>query len=159
MSTSATPGPLGQNRGVAFVIIIGFITLGFYWWYWAFKTQDEMKKFSGDGLGGVLGLVIWILLGIVTAFTIPSEVGNLYGNAGRNKPLTGWTGLWLFLPIIGTIIWFVRVQGRLNDFWEAGDVVRVEAAEDVVAVEAAADEAVIEAAEDEEPPKDAPPAS
>ena len=86
----------------------------------------------------------------MTYFTIPSEVGNLYGNAGRNKPLTGWTGLWLLLPIIGTIIWFVRVQGNLNTYWEAGDVVAVEAAEDVVAVEAAADEAVIEAAADED---------
>jgi amino acid transporter len=131
MSTAAAAGPLGQKRGVAFVIIIGIITLGIYWIYWAYKTQEEMKQHSGEGLGGVLGLVIWILLTIVTAFTIPSEVGNLYGNAGREKPLSGWTGLWMLLPFIGAIIWFVRVQGRLNDYWElaAGGVAAAPAVE------------------------------
>jgi 4-hydroxybenzoate polyprenyltransferase len=118
MTEAAATGPLGQKRGVGFVIIIGIITLGFYWWYWAYKTQDEMKRHSGEGLGGVLGLVVWILLSIVTAFTIASEVGALYGRAGREKPITGWSGLWWLLPLLGTIIWFVRVQGRLNDYWD-----------------------------------------
>ena len=30
------------------------------------------------GLGGVLGLVVWILISPVSAFVIPSEVGNMY---------------------------------------------------------------------------------
>jgi hypothetical protein len=119
MSTTASTGPLGQRRGVAFVILIGFITLGIYWIYWAYKTQEEMKQHSGEGLGGVLGVVIWILLSIVTAFTIPSELGNIYARAGRAKPLTGWAGLWWLLPLIGIIVWFVKVQGNLNRYWES----------------------------------------
>jgi hypothetical protein len=119
MSSTAGSGAVGEKRGVAFVIIIGFITLGFYWWYWAYKTQDEMKQHSGEGLGGVLGLVLWILLTIVTVFTIPSEVGKLYERAGRSKPITGWSGLWMLLPLVGWIVWFVKVQGRLNDYWDS----------------------------------------
>ena len=66
--------------------------------------------------------VSWILLSPVSAFVIPSEVGNLYGRAGRPRPVTGWTGLWLFpfgVFLIPAIVWFVKVQGSLNRFWES----------------------------------------
>jgi hypothetical protein len=113
-------GPPGQRRGVAFVILIGIVTLGLYWLYWAYKTQEEMKRHAGDGLGGVLGLVVWILITPVTAFTIPSEIGAMYGRAGREQPITGWTGLWFFpfgVFVIPIVVWFVKVQGALNRYW------------------------------------------
>ena len=122
MATPETQGRLGQRRGIAFVLLIGLITFGIYWIYWAYKTQQEMKDYSGQGLGGVLGLVIWILLTPVSAFVIPSEAGALYGRDGRERPVTGWTGLWLFpfgILIIPAIVWFVKVQGALNRFWES----------------------------------------
>ncbi|HXQ87310.1 MAG TPA: DUF4234 domain-containing protein, partial [Gaiella sp.] len=63
MSTQAsTTGPLGQPRGIGFAIIISIITLGIYSLYWVFKTQEEVKEHSGIGVGGVLGLVIYIVL-------------------------------------------------------------------------------------------------
>jgi len=96
------------------------ITLGFYSWYWAFKTHDEIKQHSGEGVGGVIGLVIWILLSVVSAFVIPSEVGKMYKKDGQEPPITGWTGLWLFpgaILIIPAIVWFVKVQGALNRYW------------------------------------------
>ena len=35
MSTHATPsGPLGQQRGIGFAILISIITLGIYTFYW-----------------------------------------------------------------------------------------------------------------------------
>jgi hypothetical protein len=124
-STSGTSGPLGQPRGIGFGILLFIITFSIYGWYWAFKTQEEMKQHTGDGLGGVLGLVIWILLNPVSAFVIPSELGNMYGRSGRPKPVTGWTGLWLFpfgFLIVTAIIWFVKVQGSLNRYWESASI-------------------------------------
>ncbi|MGH3015950.1 MAG: DUF4234 domain-containing protein, partial [Gaiellaceae bacterium] len=88
----------------------------------AFKTQEEMKQHTGDGLGGVLGLVIWILIGAVSAFVIPSEVGRMYQRDGREPSVTGWTGLWLFpfgFLVIPAIVWFVKAQGALNRYWES----------------------------------------
>jgi drug/metabolite transporter superfamily protein YnfA len=120
MSTNAPP--LGQPRGIGFGILLFIITLGIYSLYWAYKTQEEMKQHTGDGLGGIVGLVVWILLQAVTAFTIPSEVGKMYAQDGREKPMTGWTGLWLFpggILIIPAIVWFVKVQGALNTYWES----------------------------------------
>jgi hypothetical protein len=116
------PGPLGQPRGIGFGILLFIVTLSFYGWYWAFKTQEEMKQHTGEGVGGVLGLVIWILIGAVSAFVIPSEVGRMYRRDGREPPVTGWTGLWLFpfgFLIVTAIVWFVKTQGSLNRYWES----------------------------------------
>lgn len=121
MAANQTGVP-GKRRGTAFVILIGIVTLGFYWWYWAYKTADELKRYTGDGLGGVLALVIWILVSPVMAFVIPAEIGNMYAREGQPKPVTGWTGLWLFpfgVLLIPAIVWFVKVQGSLNRFWES----------------------------------------
>jgi hypothetical protein len=123
MSTqSSNTGPLGQRRGIGFGILLFIITLGLYSLYWAYKTHEEMKQHTGDGLGGVLGLVVWIIISAVSAFVIPSEIGKMYNRAGRGSPVTGWTGLWLFpgaILIIPAIIWFVKVQGALNQYWQS----------------------------------------
>ena len=94
MSTSpGNTGPLGQPRGIGFAILLYIVTLGFYSWYWVYKTQEEMKQHTGDGLGGVLGLVVWILISAVSAFVIPSEIGRMYRKDGEEAPMSGWTDL------------------------------------------------------------------
>jgi amino acid transporter len=120
MSTpSGNTGPLGQPRGIGFGILLFIVTLGIYSLYWVFKTQDEVKEHSGQGVGGVLGLVIYIVVSIVSWFLIPSEIGKMYKLDGREAPFSGWTGLWLLLPIIGAFVWFIKVQGALNRYWES----------------------------------------
>jgi Domain of unknown function (DUF4234) len=116
---SANVGELGQPRGIGFVIVISIITLGIYHLYWVYKTFDEMKRRTGTGLGGVLGLVIAIFIGIVNAFVIPSEVGHMYQGDGEDAPMTGWTGVWMLLPIVGWFVWIVKVQGALNRYWQS----------------------------------------
>ncbi len=111
----------GRARGVGFGILLFIVTFGFYSWYWAFKTHEEMKQRTGDGVGGVIGLVIWILITAVSAFVIPSEIGSMYRKDGRESPVSGWTGLWFFpgaILIIPAIVWFVKTQRALNRYWE-----------------------------------------
>ena len=123
MSTPAGhTGTLGHPRNVLFVLLVGLVTLGIYTIYWAYKTHEEMKQHTGDGLGGVLGLVVWIIVSPVSAFVIPSEIGKMYERAGRTSRVTGWTGLWFFpfgILIIPLIVWFVKVQGELNRYWKS----------------------------------------
>ena len=120
MSThGSTTGPLGRPRGIGFAILIAIVTLGIYTLYWVFKTQDEVKEHSGIGVGGVVGLVIYILISPVTWFLIPSEVGKMFKADGREAPFSGWTGLWMLLPLVGIFVWFIKIQGALNRYWES----------------------------------------
>ena len=122
MTVAENRGPLGRPRGIGFGILMYVVTFGFYSWYWVYKTEEEMCGHTGEGLGGVLGLVVWILISPVMAFVIPSEVGKMYRRDGQEPPMTGWTGLWLFpgaILIVPAIVWFVKVQGALNHYWEA----------------------------------------
>jgi drug/metabolite transporter superfamily protein YnfA len=121
VNVASNPRPVGQRRNIAVCLVLFVVTLGFYGWYWAYKTQEEMKQHTGDGLGGVLGLVVWIVVGFISAFVIPSEVGKMYSREGHAPPVTGWTGLWLIpfgIFVIPAIVWFVKVQGALNRHWE-----------------------------------------
>ena len=95
MDAVASARPVGQPRGIGFCILLFVVTLGFYGWYWAYKTQEEVKQHSGEGLGGVLGLVVWILASFISAFVIPSEIGRTDAQEGQPAPVNGWTGLWL----------------------------------------------------------------
>jgi ABC-type branched-subunit amino acid transport system permease subunit len=72
------------------------------------------------GIGGVLGIVIYLLISPVTFFVVPSEVRYMYEDLdGGTSPVRGIYGLWILLPILGPIIWFVQVQGALNRYWES----------------------------------------
>ena len=84
-------------------------------------VQDarEIKRYSGNGVGGVLGLVIYILIAPVTFFVVPSEVRYMYEDLDDGRsPVSGIYGLWFLLPLIGALIWFIQVQGALNRYWQ-----------------------------------------
>jgi hypothetical protein len=36
---------------------------------------------------------------------------------GGHSPVRGTTGLWILLPLVGHIVWFVKVQRALNAYW------------------------------------------
>jgi hypothetical protein len=119
---SMNPRPLGHQRAIGLSILWAVITLGIYQFVWTYRTQEETKQFSGNGVGGVLGLVIFILIAPVTFFLVPSEVRSLYEHDGQVSPVRGTTGLWLLLPLAGPFVWFAKVQGALNHYWSAKGV-------------------------------------
>ena len=113
-------GPVGNTRSIGLSILWAILTLGIYTFIWVYKTHDEIRRYSGNGVGGVVGLVIYILISPVTMFVIPSEVRYMYEDLdGRKSPVRGIYGLWFVLPLLGALIWFVQVQGALNRYWES----------------------------------------
>jgi hypothetical protein len=47
----------------------------------------------------------------------------MYEAAGQEKPVSGITGLWILLPIVGTFIWLAKTQNALNRYWEGAGAV------------------------------------
>jgi Domain of unknown function (DUF4234) len=120
MTSQQERGPIGNTRSVGLSILWFILTLSIYGYIWTYKTQEEIKRYSGNGVGGVLGLVIYFLISPVTFFIVPSETRHMYEDLdGQTSPVRGLTGLWFLLPIIGAIVWFVKVQGALNRYWQS----------------------------------------
>ena len=116
--------PLGKPRGWVVVALLTLVTLGIYGFVWWYKSFQEMKDYSGEGIGGVVGLILAILIGFVPPFIMSAEVGNLYAAEGQEKPVSAITGLWNLLPLVGTLIWLAKTQNALSAFWEAHGAVR-----------------------------------
>ena len=115
-------GPIGKVRSTGVAMLLCIVTFGIYGLVWFYSVHEEMKRHTGNGLGGGLGLVIAIFLGFVSPFLVSSEVGQLYERMGRAKPVSGATGLW-YLPgafiVVGPIVWFVKTNGALNAYWRS----------------------------------------
>jgi hypothetical protein len=107
----------GPFNNVGLTILLMIVTCGVWGIFWTYRTNEDLKKYNGDGLGGVLGVVIYLLISLVLMFTIPDEISKMYQRDGRESPVSAIWGLWFLLPIIGNIIWYVKVQNALNDFW------------------------------------------
>jgi hypothetical protein len=118
-SAIPSPGPPGKVRSPVAVIIFSIITLGIYTLYWYYVVFEDLKVRTGQGVGGVVGLILGLCLSIVNWFLLPAEIGNMYTAEGIEKPVSGLTGFWNLIPLVGWIIWFVKVQNAMNHRWEA----------------------------------------
>jgi len=98
-------------------IFLSIITVGVCAAIWTYRTKEDLKRYNGDGLGGVLGVVLYLVFAIVLMFTIPNEIEKMYQRDNRQSPVSTTLGLWFLLPLIGNIIWYVKVQRALNEFW------------------------------------------
>jgi hypothetical protein len=115
-------GPIGQVRGTGITILLFVVTFGIWSLVYYYQTHEEMKRHTGEGIGGVLALVLGFFVGFVSPFLHSHEVGGLYERRGQHKPVGAATGLW-YLPgiviLVGPIIWFVKTNGALNAYWRS----------------------------------------
>lgn len=118
----STAKPIGKIRNPWVVFILSIVTLGIYGIIWYYSIFEELKNWRGQGWSGVTFLLLLLLFGIATIaapWLVPAYIGRMYEEDGKEKPVTGFTGFWIFLPIIGGIVWVLKVQNNLNAFWES----------------------------------------
>jgi hypothetical protein len=116
------PGPVGKVRSTGTCILLAIVTLGIYELVWFYKTHEEMKRHTGQGLGGAIALVLALFLGAVVPFLTSNEVGSMYERRGQPKPVSALTGLWYFpgvFLLVGPVVWFVKTNGALNAYWRS----------------------------------------
>jgi hypothetical protein len=119
---NAATGPMGTQRSIGMTIFLSIVTLGIWTLVWSYQNGDEIKRHAKTGLGGVAYLLITLFIAPVTMFLMAGEVEKLYRSEGKEPPITMIWGLWFLLPIIGNIIWYVRIQKSINDYWTAHGV-------------------------------------
>ncbi len=108
-------GGVFYNKGLN--ILLAIVTCGVWSAVWSWKAHGDLKRYNGDGLGEVAGLLLGLFVSPVVMFTVPNEIQKMYERDGRQSPVTTLWGLWFLLPLIGNIIWYLKVQDALNDFW------------------------------------------
>jgi Domain of unknown function (DUF4234) len=115
-------GPIGQMRPTGMTMLLFFVTLGIWAFIYYYQTHEEMKRHTGEGVGGVIAVVICIFVGLVNPFLLSHEVGQLYSRRGQEPPVSALTGLWFFpgmFILVGPFIWFIQTNRALNDYWQS----------------------------------------
>ena len=112
-------GLIGKPRSVGLTILVTIVTFGVWAWIWSYLNGEELKNYRRDGLGGIVYLLFTFFIFPATMFLMANEVEKLYLDAGEQPPITTLWGLWFLLPLIGNIIWYVRIQKAINEFWQA----------------------------------------
>jgi hypothetical protein len=118
-ATESPDGPIGTPRSVGLTILVTVVTFGFWTWIWSYWNGEELKTYRRDGVGGVAFMLFTIFFVPITMFLMASEVEKMYTDAGEEPRITALWGLWFLLPLIGNIIWYVRIQNAINEFWQA----------------------------------------
>ena len=85
-------GPIGHMRPTGMTMLLFFVTLGIWAFIYYYQTQEEMKRHSGEGIGGVIALVLAIFVGIVSPFILSHEVGSSTRAAASSQPVSAITG-------------------------------------------------------------------
>jgi len=119
LTAPVTTAPVGKIRSTGVAILLTIVTFGIYPLFWYFGVHSDMKRATNTGLGGGIALLLAFFVGFVMPFVTGSEVGNLYKARGQAAPVSGLTGFWILLPLVGPIVWFVKVNGALNAYWRA----------------------------------------
>jgi len=115
---------VGNVRSTGLCMLLCLVTLGIYSWFWMFKVHQEMKDHTHRGIGGFAAVVMWFIpfISFFVPFITSGAVGDLYRTRGMKAPVSGVTGCWLFLPLIGAFVWFIKTNGALNAYWRSQGV-------------------------------------
>jgi hypothetical protein len=107
---------IGTPRRIGLQILVSIVTFGLYGVYWAYVSHEEVREYSGQGIGGLGGAAIYLVAGIVSLVLLPVEIKRMYEQDERQSPVGAATAFW---ALLFGIPWYVKCQAALNEFWLA----------------------------------------
>ena len=107
-------GPMGVPRSMGNQILLFIVTFGLYGIYWGYRNHEEIQQHTGEGVGGLIGALLWLFAFPVTAFLLPMEIQKMYQRDGRTSPVSASTAWWVLA--LG-VPWYVKCQKALNAYW------------------------------------------
>jgi len=107
-------GPIGPQRDITTQVLLSIATLGLYGVHWAYQSHEDIRRRTDDGIGGGLGVVVYLFAQFVTWFLLPIEIQRMYEREGRESPVRASTAVWILL--FG-VPWYVKCQRALNRYW------------------------------------------
>jgi len=88
VAAASTP-PVGKPRRVLVIILLSIITFGIYGLVWIYKTFEEMKEYSGKGVGGWVGVILDIVIGFVIPFLMGLRSWQALQRRRQGEPRLG----------------------------------------------------------------------
>ncbi|HEX4538967.1 MAG TPA: DUF4234 domain-containing protein [Acidimicrobiales bacterium] len=111
-------GVVGRPTSPGTQILLTIVTLGIWAIVWTYRQYEDLKNYNGEGMGGGLAVVIAIFVGFLIPFLLANDVDTkLYQREGLESPVHLATGFWSLIPLVGGLIWYIKVQRAINDFW------------------------------------------
>jgi hypothetical protein len=112
-----------EKRQPLGVLGLSIVTLGIYWYYWYYKTNDEIRRFEKDDSvrPGVALLAItlgWLILvpPFISVYNTSSHIVRMEQRLGIQQQLSPALNV-IFLLIVGIVI-PVYTQEHLNRVWD-----------------------------------------
>ena len=102
-------GPPGRPQDTTLLILLTFVTAGIWGLVWYYRAGEDLKRFTGTGMGGGVHLLLGLFLGIVEDFVLPNEIQHAYDRIGRRSPVSAMTGLWVLFGFWLVIPLFVYI--------------------------------------------------
>jgi hypothetical protein len=55
----------GAFYSVGLTILLMIVTLGIWGFFWTYRTNEDLQKYNRSGLGGVVGVILYIFVVVV----------------------------------------------------------------------------------------------
>lgn len=114
---------VGETREPVMVVLFGFLTCGFYIWYWLYTVSTEIKNALGredinPAMDLVLSIVTCGIYFIYLLYKYPQLIMEMQDRTGRPRNDISMTTLLLGIFGLG-IVSVAIIQGELNNIWAA----------------------------------------
>lgn len=114
---------VGKTRNPWGVWLIGFVTLGIYFFVWYYKVNREVKEYDGDiNVDPTLALLAFLLGGFfffpvawVSVYRTGDRIQQAQNASGATERCNGWVGLLLFILGAFNAVYY---QSQLNKVWD-----------------------------------------